>query len=119
MFPTGSIRRLENTHILLWLLKDTFWVLNLKIPGLLMVLPTIAVAVFLTFRAREHIKEFFFNLAVLCWICANSTWMIGEFFFEDSLRFPALLFFISGLVSIGAFYVKLLAARLKKTIERD
>ena len=106
MFPSEKIRKLENVHILLWLLKDTFWVLLLKIPGLIMIVPTIGVAAYLTLKSRHDAKEFIFNLAVLCWILANSVWMIGEFFFDDSTRPIALVFFILGLGSIGYYYAR-------------
>lgn len=101
MFPSEKIRKLENVHILLWLIKDTFWLLLLKIPGLIMIVPTIGVAAFLTIKSRHDAKEFSFNLAVLCWILANSVWMIGEFFFDDTTRPIALVFFILGLGSLG------------------
>lgn len=44
------------------------------------------------------------NLAVIAWILANSTWMIGEFFFDDGIRPLALVFFGSGLIILFVFY---------------
>ena len=106
MFPSEKTRKLENVHILLWLLKDTFWVLLLKIPGLIMIVPTVGVAAFLVVKSRHDTKEFIFNTAVLCWILANSVWMIGEFFFDDGTRNVALVFFTLGLSFISFYYVR-------------
>ena len=103
-----KIRNLENTHILLWLIKDTCWVLNFKPLGVFMILPTIFMAVYLTILSRKDHKELLHNIAVTCWILANSVWMIGEFFFNDSTRLLAASFFIIGLISISIYYFGLL-----------
>ena len=103
-----NIRPAENLHILLWLIKDICWCLNLIIPGLIMIIPTIAFAFYITWRMREIYCELMHNLAVCCWICANSIWMIGEFFYDDGLRLPALVFFITGLIIVSFYYCRLL-----------
>lgn len=108
-----KIRNLENTHILLWLIKDTCWVLNFKPLGVFMILPTVFMAVYLTILSRADFKELLHNIAVTCWILANSVWMIGEFFFNDSTRFIAASFFIIGLISIGIYYFGLLFTQKK------
>ncbi len=100
-----KIRNLENTHILLWLIKDTFWVLEFKLLGVIMILPTVAVAFYLTYLAKTDRKELLHNLAVSCWILANSTWMIGEFYFDDGSRPIAAAFFILGLAFVGVYYI--------------
>lgn len=99
-----SIRDTENLHILLWLLKDLAWVSDFKLLGVIMILPTVAVAIYLTFKSKSDFKELMHNFAVVCWICANSIWMLGEFFFNDSLRPIATIFFVCGLASIAIFY---------------
>ncbi|HEY0668289.1 MAG TPA: hypothetical protein VGD22_08955 [Sphingobacteriaceae bacterium] len=100
-----SIRKFENIHIALWLLKDTFWVLDLHILGMFMIFPTLFLAVYITWKFRSIRSETMHNLAVCFWIMANSTWMTGEFFFNDSLRPYATLFFISGLAIVGYHYL--------------
>src|ERR1041384_7545529 len=97
-------RRTENLHILLWLMKDTCWVQDYKIAGLIMIVPTISVAVWLTLRMRELREEFIHNLAVCFWLMANSVWMVGEFFFNDSTRPFSLLFFAAGLLTLAIHY---------------
>lgn len=121
MFPSEKLRSLENVHILLWLLKDLCWVLIWKQLGLIMIIPTIALAAYLAFHSRKNLKEFSFNLAVLFWIFANSVWMIGEFFYDDGTRNIALIFFIGGLLSILFYYARfyLLVSRKKAIVTID
>ncbi len=102
---TKEIRRFENMHILMWLLKDTCWVLDYKFMGMFMVVPTLSLAVFLTWRMRASRTELLHNLAVCSWITANSVWMTGEFFFNDTLRPYAFTFFLTGLTLIFYYYV--------------
>lgn len=99
-----SMREYENLHIVMWLLKDTCWVLDFKIPGLIMIFPTILVAIHITWLYRNNRSELFHNLAVVTWICANSVWMIGEFFFNDTLRPIATVFFVLGLLLVSTYY---------------
>jgi hypothetical protein len=95
------IRKFENLHILLWLLKDTCWIMNWRELGMLMIAPTVATAFYISWLSRKDPKELMHNLAVCCWILANSIWMVGEFFFDDSTRNFALIFFLIGLALIG------------------
>lgn len=102
----AKIRKIENSHIILWLIKDTFWVMDLKTPGMIMIVPTIAMAIYLCFISRKDQKEFYHSLAVCFWIAANASWMIGEFYFNDGLRPLAFSFFAMGLVSIAFYYLR-------------
>lgn len=111
---TKEIRKFENMHILMWLLKDTCWVLNYKAMGMFMVVPTLSLAFYLTWRMRTSRTELLHNLAVCSWIVANSIWMTGEFFFEDSLRHFAFIFFLIGLLLIFYYYVFHLPKKIKK-----
>ncbi len=108
-------RRIENLHILLWLLKDACWALNLKYPGMLMIIPTLFVAMLITYQTRKIASEFIHNLAVDFWILANCTWMTGEFFqLEENLVGPyglrqlSLIPFSIGLVILGYYYIFLI-----------
>ena len=111
---TPRIRTTENLHILLWLIKDTCWLQDFKVPGLIMIVPTIAVAVYLTAKSRKIREEFIHNLAIVFWLCANSTWMIGEFFYEDATRPYALIFFGLGLVTLAIHYIPKWTATLRE-----
>ncbi|MFN8351837.1 MAG: hypothetical protein U0U25_10275 [Flavobacteriales bacterium] len=103
-----SLRASENFHIVLWLLKDLFWVMDLKVAGTVMVVPTLVMALWIAWRSRADVGELLHSLAVVCWITANGTWMIGEFFFADTKRHVAIPFFVAGLALVGWYYLVLL-----------
>lgn len=108
MFRFTKIREYENLHILMWLLKDTCWVMNWEIAGIIMIVPTIAVAIHITWLRRNILSDLFHNLAVCFWISANSIWMIGEFYFDDTLRPVAAACFMAGLASVIYYYTRVL-----------
>src|SRR5579863_2968049 len=101
----NNIREYENLHIALWLLKDTCWVTSFKTGGMLMIIPTLVVAVHLTWKTRKNISDLFHNIAVCLWITANATWMTGEFFYNDGFRPYAMIFFTAGIIVITTYYV--------------
>lgn len=109
------IRKFENMHIALWLVKDTCWVLTFRAMGMFMVLPTVGLAILITWRMRHLKAELFHNLAVCCWILANSIWMTGEFFYEDTTRPYAIVFFITGLLFIAYYYFGVLPKERRET----
>jgi len=111
-----KIRKFENMHIALWLLKDTCWVMDLKAAGMFMIVPTLSVAFYITWQMKEHKAELFHNLAVCFWIMANSVWMTGEFFYNDSTRPAAMVFFVAGLLCIAYYYLGLLPGRRKSKV---
>lgn len=111
-----NIRKLENTHVALWLLKDTCWVMDFHLAGIIMIVPTLTLAFYITWLFRKVLTELFHNLAICCWIMANSIWMIGEFYFDDSLRHYAAVFFITGLALVAYFYL-FIYAKTQNTAE--
>lgn len=104
----ARFRRIENLHILFWLVKDACWALNLHIPALIMIVPTMLAALIITWQTRRVISELVHNVAVVVWIIANCTWMIGEFYGWDEgvygLRHMALIPFSIGLFILGSYY---------------
>lgn len=54
-----------------------------KTLGTIMIVPTVSLAIIITYKTRNVPSEFMHNLSVVCWISANSVWMFGEFFFKD------------------------------------
>lgn len=102
--PLHQIRIIENLHILLWLIKDLCWSLEWKPGGITMIVPTVSVAMYITWRSWGNFSEFVHSLAVTCWICANSVWMCGEFF-EKELRPVAAGFFALGLLILAFYYL--------------
>jgi hypothetical protein len=101
----ASLRKFENFHIVLWLIKDTCWVMDFHVAGLVMIVPTLGMAIFITWQSRKFPAELFHNIAVCFWVIANTTWMIGEFFYEDTTRPWATIFFICGLIAVSWYYV--------------
>ena len=100
----NKTRKIENFHILLWLIKDLCWVTLSKLAGVLMIFPTLSLALFITWKNRKFRSELLHNIAICFWICANSTWMIGEFYVHDSTRDWAVVFFVLGLLSMLYYY---------------
>ena len=109
----ASWRRMENLHIVFWLVKDISWCLIWKVLGLVMLAPTLLVAILISWRTRQMKSELAHNLAVTFWITANGYWMISEFFEFDTLviwkqitgKYLALIPFFIGLVILIWYYL--------------
>ncbi|MFZ4784577.1 MAG: hypothetical protein ACOYLH_03805 [Flavobacteriales bacterium] len=108
-----QFRKIENLHILLWLLKDICWINEIKVLGTFMVIPTLSVAIWLTWKSKEDKVELIHNSAVTLWILANSTWMLGEFFWHDKTKPLAVTFFVLGIGILLIYYIgKLLKTKV-------
>ena len=105
-------RRMENMHIVFWLVKDISWCMIWKTLGIAMVIPTLTIALLIAWRTREIKSELAHNLAVAFWISANSYWMISEFFGFDTMviwgwvtgKHLALIPFILGSMILLYYY---------------
>ena len=110
--PSPSIKKIENVHILFWLLKDIAWCLVWKPLGILMIAPTLFIAVFITYVHRNNTSDLVHNSSVVLWILANSSWMLCEFTgMEHSLfgtgipgKAPAVMFFVLGILLLLTHY---------------
>lgn len=100
-----DLRKWENMHIPLWLVKDTCWMMEWRWLGVLMVVPTVSMAVYILIKTAGK-NEFFLNLSICFWISANSFWMCAEFFDFIEYKFFAGIPFILGMASIALFYYK-------------
>jgi hypothetical protein len=100
----NDTRKIENLHVALWLMKDMSWVSDWKLLGLVMVVPTLGVALKICWDTRGHLADLVHNIAVALWICANTTWMIGEFYYNDGTRDFAKLFFYAGMALLVVYY---------------
>ena len=106
-------RKLENLHIVFWLFKDISWCMIWRELGMLMIIPTLSVAIYIAYRTRNIKSEFAHNLAVAFWISANSYWMISEFFAFDTIhvwagfegKHLAMIFFIIGVFILARYYL--------------
>jgi hypothetical protein len=103
-----NLRAKENLHVIFWLVKVFAWLLDFKILGISMAFPTIILSCWLTWKMRGNRSELFHNMAITSWICANSIWMFGEFYFEDGIRHIAFPFFLIGFSIIVWYYIGLL-----------
>ena len=109
----AAYRKMENTHILFWLLKDIAWCMVWKPLGLLMVLPTLGIALVIAWRTRAYASELAHNLAIVFWITANSYWMTSEFLGFDTVqvlphvtgKHLALVPFLIGLSILAYYYL--------------
>lgn len=77
-------RKMENLHIVFWLIKDISWCLIWKPLGIVMIFPTLIIAVVISVRTRQYVSELCHNIAVVFWIGANAYWMISEFLHFDT-----------------------------------
>ena len=80
-----------------------------------MIVPTLSLAIYITWKTRKIYSEMMHNLAICCWIFANSIWMIGEFFYDDGLRNYALVFFITGLGILVIYYGMIIVNPSRRT----
>lgn len=78
-------RKMENLHIVFWLLKDIGWCLIWRPLGITMIFPTLIISIVIAYRTRDMVSELCHNLAITFWISANSYWMISEFLHFDAL----------------------------------
>jgi prepilin signal peptidase PulO-like enzyme (type II secretory pathway) len=131
----NRFRQVENMHIVLWLMKDACWAMNFRTLGTIMIVPTLAVAILITWQTRHIHSELLHNLVVTLWITANCTWMIGEFFGWDDhllgdygLRQLTIIPFTIGLLILLYYYVFLarnvsyqekMNIRTNETIEQE
>lgn len=106
-------RRMENLHIVFWLFKDIAWCMLWKPLGIVMIIPTILIAIIISWRTRKLMSELCHNIAVTVWIMANSYWMISEFFEFDTkpllnnytFKHLAIIPFVTGIITLFYYYV--------------
>ena len=106
-------RKMENLHIVFWLIKDISWCMVWRPLGIAMVIPTLIIAIVITIRTRQFMSELCHNVAVTFWITANAYWMISEFFHFDTLvvygdityKYLAIIPFSIGILMLAYYYL--------------
>ncbi|TDO27226.1 hypothetical protein [Sediminibacterium goheungense] len=106
-------RKMENLHIVFWLFKDIAWCLGFKILGITMIVPTLSIALLISWRTRKMMSELCHNIAIAVWISANSYWMISEFLgFDEKIvwgeytyKHLALIPFGIGVLVLAFYYL--------------
>ena len=109
----AEYRKMENMHILFWLIKDISWCMLWKPLGMLMILPTLGIALIICWRTRTIQSELAHNLAIVFWITSNSYWMISEFLGFDTVviantiegKHLAIIPFLIGLLILVYYYL--------------
>lgn len=106
-------RKMENLHIVFWLLKDISWCMLWRPLGIAMVVPTLIIAIVICWRTRQYMSELCHNVAIALWIVANSYWMISEFFHFDAkvvfgnitYKYLAIIPFSIGILLLAYYYL--------------
>jgi hypothetical protein len=106
-------RKMENLHIVFWLLKDIGWCMIWKPLGIAMIFPTLSIALIIAWRTRQFISEVCHNISIAFWISANSYWMVSEFLhFDEKVLFGnytykhlAVVPFIMGALPLLYYYL--------------
>lgn len=106
-------RKMENLHIVFWLLKDIAWCMIWRPLGIAMIFPTLIISIIIAWRTRQYMSELCHNLAITLWISANSYWMVSEFLHFDSriiwgeisFKHLALIPFISDILLLSFYYL--------------
>src|SRR5215213_7657003 len=106
-------RKMENMHIIFWLLKDVSWCMIWKPLGIAMIFPTLIIAIVIAWRTRDLISELAHNLAITFWMTANAYWMISEFFGFDQTpiafgiagKYLAIIPFSIGVFTLAYYYI--------------
>jgi hypothetical protein len=112
----SKIRKVENLHIVFWLIKDSCWMFELKWLGVLMIIPTLMIAIYIIHETKKS-KELYINLAILFWIIANSLWMYTEFFDYKEYKLYASIPFFMGFVFVGTYFINIFS--LSKRIQHQ
>ena len=105
-------RKMENMHVVFWLMKDISWCMVWKPLGITMIVPTLSVAIWIAWKNRYIKSELAHNLAIVFWITANAYWMISEFLRFDSIivwkeftgKHLALIPFVTGALILLYYY---------------
>ncbi len=106
-------RKMENLHIVFWLLKDISWCMVWRPLGIAMIFPTLIIAIIISWRTRQYMSELCHNVAITVWIIANSYWMISEFFHFDTMivygtityKYLAIIPSTIGLLMLAYYYL--------------
>jgi hypothetical protein len=108
-----SYRKMENLHIVFWLLKDISWCMIWKPIGIAMIFPTLIISIVIAWRTRHYVSELCHNVAITFWISANAYWMISEFLHFDAdiitgsitYKHLAIIPFTIGILLLAYYYL--------------
>jgi hypothetical protein len=73
--------------------------------GVFMIIPTVMVALLLCIATRHVADKLMLNFSILCWIMANSNWMLGEFYEWDFRPFSFVCFSV-GIIVMSIYFIR-------------
>jgi hypothetical protein len=104
-----NIKDIHNKlHIVSWLLKDAFWCLQLTIPAIVMIFPTIGLMFWMIYKHPEDRLE---NLTLSAWIMMNILWMLHEL----PTQWPKWPVYFP--MALGSLLSIILISKLKKSVK--
>ena len=93
---------LQLLHIPLWVLKDFCWMIGMSWLSLIFALPAILVSI-LVINYTSGVKKLE-NYIILCWLTANTLWLLDEKL-NAHTHYVSILLFIIG-IGISIQYIK-------------
>lgn len=90
--------KFDSIHLLLWLIKDTVWVMGFKHIAIFMIFPTVGYTCFLLYKNYSDQNYFILYSAILCWLLGNSAWILNDFLFDNKYNKVSYLFFALGIL---------------------
>jgi hypothetical protein len=92
----------ETIGSVLWFVMDGFWMLNQALPAKAMVLPTLAVNLFVFRFTKRTFGQMAVVAAMNSWLVMNILWMLGDLAGDRRPIAVARVFFVLGIVLLGA-----------------
>jgi len=86
---------LDSTNSVSWFLMDASWMLGVEELSIFMILPTVLSGLILCYIEKRRTHTLI-NIAILCWICMNISWMFSEVLEINSYLTLAKIFFATG-----------------------
>ena len=96
----------ETIGSVLWFLMDGFWMLALSGPAKAMVLPTLAVNLFVFRYTKRSFSQIAVVSAMNCWLLMNIFWMISDLDKDPRLMIVAQALFGLGILLLVAVVVR-------------
>jgi hypothetical protein len=96
----------ETIGSVLWFVMDGLWMLNQASPAKAMVLPTLAVNLFVFRYTKRSFSQFAIVAAMNAWLLMNIFWMVG-----DLDKNPRLIEFARALFGLGLVLLVLAIGR--------
>lgn len=91
---------LESIHFPMWILKDLAWMLGFGVLSLTLAIPTIIISALLI-KWSTRFFEKMENIAIMCWLTANTLWMSHEQFGVNTKELAVIMFSFGVIISLS------------------